>query len=374
MKCFKCQTDNNLKDRTANQGKCKSCHHPFVFDPKTHKGVDFTDALFANAIAKASANNTLFFTQKQLFYCFEERRAGKPKAQYAIGCALIVFSIIVLIGLVNSPSAFWFIVFLILIGSGIALFTPQVRRRIERLKRKQTKGNVDDFKRWVEQWKKVNGKIAKMLQPPKTPTEPANISEEIKAYSFDRVVVCERDSVAQFLIANNFHFEHNCAVLAIDGYPNNIFHTVMEMLRRNPVLKVYSLHNASPAFVQMTRKLLADPKWFKDWPGVEVYDIGLMPRQVIGRRMFVEQSAGSAEFASHSLAPLSRAALTAEEIKWLEEGNHIELESLRPQTLLRIVTQGIALSRDPRAQDTLAAVDGSDHYGGTYIFVSDSFG
>ncbi|MBN8489160.1 MAG: hypothetical protein J0M20_15725, partial [Burkholderiales bacterium] len=38
--------------------------------------------------------------------------------------------------------------------------------------------------------------------------------------------------------------ENNCAVLSIDGYPQDIFSTVMEMLKRNPELKVYAIHNA----------------------------------------------------------------------------------------------------------------------------------
>ncbi|NET29771.1 hypothetical protein [Okeania sp. SIO1I7] len=49
------------------------------------------------------------------------------------------------------------------------------------------------------------------------------INSEVTAYSFDRLIVCETAEIAQFLIANNFHFEHNCAVLSIDGYPQNIW-------------------------------------------------------------------------------------------------------------------------------------------------------
>ncbi len=47
--------------------------------------------------------------------------------------------------------------------------------------------------------------------------------------------------IAQLLIANNFDFENNYAVLSITGYPENIFSTVMEILRRNPDLKIYEL-------------------------------------------------------------------------------------------------------------------------------------
>ncbi|MBO1350860.1 MAG: hypothetical protein EBE86_027390 [Hormoscilla sp. GUM202] len=65
MKCIQCDTDNNLKDRTANQGRCKNCDRPFVFDPKA--GSRFTDGFFNNALKAISAENTLYFTPKQFF-------------------------------------------------------------------------------------------------------------------------------------------------------------------------------------------------------------------------------------------------------------------------------------------------------------------
>ncbi|NJL68354.1 MAG: hypothetical protein HC894_19690, partial [Microcoleus sp. SM1_3_4] len=65
MKCINCQTDNKLKDRTANRGRCKQCNHPFVFEPTSMIGVKITDPMFAKAIADVSVNDTLLFTQKQ---------------------------------------------------------------------------------------------------------------------------------------------------------------------------------------------------------------------------------------------------------------------------------------------------------------------
>ncbi len=387
MKCIKCQTDNKLKERTANRGRCVSCHHPFTFDPKGASGshhatviaqratsAKFTDTFFANVIAKTSVNNTLFFTPRQLYYMLESRRLTATKKVQGCGCILIVLSIFSLIALFTSGSFISFIAFIVLLTAGIALLREKVAKRLLRSRPKEAKTSVDEFKGWVEAWVHYNGPIEKLLPLPQAKNEKAKISDDIKAYSFDRVVVCERATTAQFLIANNFHFEHNCAVLAGDHYPQNIFDTVMEMLRRNPALKVYALHNASAAGVQLSFHLMNDPAWFKDWPGVEVFDIGLLPRQVMGKRMFVEQSAGSGQFAKQNLAPGVRLRLRADELRWLEEGNYVDVESLAPQALLRMVTQGIALSRDPRAQDALADPTATDYDGGTFIFISDSFG
>ncbi|HEY7544332.1 MAG TPA: hypothetical protein VID27_05590 [Blastocatellia bacterium] len=373
MKCIKCQTDNTLKDRTGNRGRCKSCQHPFTFDPKGGSVADFTDAFFANAVAKTSVNDTLFFTPRQLFYRLESRRLTTTKKIQGCGCGLIAVAIVLLLFFFASRSFVPLLLFFLLLGAGIALLNRKVANRILKLWPKEAKASIDQFKGWIDAWEKNNGSIEKLLPQPQTKKGKTKISEGIKAYSFDRVVVCERATTAQFLIANNFHFEHNCAVLAGDHYPQNIFDTVMEMLRRNPALKVYALHNASAAGVQLAYHLANDENWFKDWEGVEFFDIGLMPRQVMDKRMFIEQSEGSAQFAKQNLAPGVRLRLTADELRWLEEGHYVDVESLAPQALLRMVTQGIALSRDPRAAGALADPT-ADYDGGTFVFIADSFG
>ncbi|MEO1561381.1 MAG: hypothetical protein AAFS12_17750, partial [Cyanobacteria bacterium J06632_19] len=83
MKCIQCGTDNNLKDRTANQGHCKNCNHPFVFEPRS-MGNKITDPMFAKVIEKISANNTLFFTPKQLFYFLDNRLRRKYDNLYEL--------------------------------------------------------------------------------------------------------------------------------------------------------------------------------------------------------------------------------------------------------------------------------------------------
>ena len=56
MKCLIWETQNNLKVRTENGGRCKNCNHPFVFDPQ--RGRKFTDIFFSNSIQTISSANT----------------------------------------------------------------------------------------------------------------------------------------------------------------------------------------------------------------------------------------------------------------------------------------------------------------------------
>ena len=106
MKCIRCNTDNNLKDRTANMGRCKSCNHPFAFEPTAMPtDTKLTDPFFAKLISDLSANNTLFFTPRQLYYLLEKRLRSKfiktniasnPVGGIGCGLFLVVFTTILL--------------------------------------------------------------------------------------------------------------------------------------------------------------------------------------------------------------------------------------------------------------------------------------
>ena len=441
MKCVNCGVDNNLKERTANQGRCKNCNHTFVFEPKsTDIKYRFTDPFFQNIISDISANGTLYFTPKQFFYVLDKRISKKNSqmqvwigwvilciilsaifpfaAYYFIGLTVVILLItsfqqakskknkskvrkgnarfiqisgiiILILGILYSLSVNSFLLFVIGVIVGMTLiylgtiqtnYLREIQNLIEPADTLTI--NQDLFQNWVNRWQQINGTITNMLPSPRQENTPANINSDITAYSFDRVVVCDRPEIAQLLIANNFHFENNCAVLSITGYPENIFSTVMEMLRRNPDLKVYALHDASPRGVSLVNHLRTSDNWFLN-SDVTIYDLGLLPRQFIDNsKVFVQQKEEYAADAKNLSIDVKR-DLTAAEIEWLESGKFIELESFTPKRLLRVVTQGIAKSLQP---DSLQPDSGGSTFIGGYddydndnnssitIFAVDSFG
>ena len=78
MKCVNCGTDNNLKERTANLGRCNTCYHTIAFETtSTDAKYKFTDPFFKKAITDISVNGTLSFTRKQFFYALEKRISKK---------------------------------------------------------------------------------------------------------------------------------------------------------------------------------------------------------------------------------------------------------------------------------------------------------
>ncbi|MEA5467714.1 hypothetical protein [Spirulina sp. 06S082] len=228
---------------------------------------------------------------------------------------------------------------------------------------------------WLNRWIEVNGFPEKLLLSPLQEEQtPAEISDEVSNYSFDRALICDSDEIAQFLIANNFHFEHNCAVLSVTGYPQSIFPTIMQMLRRNPDLKVFSLHNATPQGILLPHILRSQSEWFADTT-VTVYDLGITPKQILKQpKISVFRSENLAEEAKNLPSEI-KAQLSSEEIEWLEAGNYVELASFSPAKLLRIVTRGIA-NASISDRELSEGEDSQNWYNedASYIFYSESFG
>lgn len=72
--------------------------------------------------------------------------------------------------------------------------------------------------------------------------------------------------------------------------------------------------------------------------------------------MFVRKSVEFANQAKQMPTEVKH-SLLSNEVAWLELGYFVELESLSPQRLLQVVTQGIAKSCAPNSTDSVVAVN-----------------
>ena len=127
MKCVQCNTDNNLRDRTNNSGRCKQCNHPFLFDPTTitDKKIAFTDSFFKKAIEDISSQNMLFFTPKQFLYLIDKRlkyRASADGCQWLFNYVGLNFAATFMIGVLFMGEFSSFIP--ILANMGLAFLIP----------------------------------------------------------------------------------------------------------------------------------------------------------------------------------------------------------------------------------------------------------
>ena len=437
MKCIRCDTDNNLKDRTANAGRCSNCNHAFVFEPTSMKDVKFTDPFFAKAIADISVNNTLFFTTKQLLYFLDKRLKNKALPHWAsliflyaffsvwttfffggifivllrtnaFLLVLISFNIYCFYYLFNlsnssksspknrrsaSSSLQLLGIFIAFVGAfyGVITNSPIIygtaaliglsafwlgffqKKGLEKISQAFLI-DAGQMLSWLDSWTRVNGSVAQLLPSVSNALPAQNIAPDpnVTNYSFDRLVVCQSDEIAQMLIANNFHFENNCAILSISGYPQRIFETIMQMLRRNPELRVFAFHDCSPEGIKLAQELRTNPRWFPD-ETIIIVDIGLSPRQILAakRDMFIQSSKSSAQ-ASQLLAISLRENLSKVELEWLDNGNFVELESFTPQQLIQVLNRSIANSQQGELGEdgTLILVGGSD----SSFYATESFG
>ncbi|WOD39813.1 hypothetical protein [Nodosilinea sp. E11] len=372
MKCIQCNADNNLKDRTANQGRCKNCNHPFAFEPTTMDvKIRFTDGFFAKALADISANDTLYFTPKQLLYLLEKRLARKA-ALTARSAKIGGGAVLIFVGFVTAV----FGIGLVVIAIGLWLLISGLRSSARRPQLRGLTITETMVNTWLQQWQRINGSSTRLLSAPSAAQPLAPAAEDVTAYSFDRVLVCDSGAIAQLLIANNIHFEHNCAVLSITGYPQTIFATTMAMLRRNPDLQVLALHNCSPRGVALMHELRTSPDWFAENTPM-IVDLGLLPRQIEAARQqsYIQTSTDSAQAATTMSAEV-RQSLSEAELQWLEAGYFVELESFTPQKLIQIVSRGIARLQNLGAadDDNLILMGDTGDRSGTLIYTSDNFG
>ncbi|BAS55430.1 hypothetical protein NIES2135_52850 [Leptolyngbya boryana NIES-2135] len=386
MKCIECGTNNWLSDRTKNQGFCKKCQHQFAFEPVHMEGSKMTDQYFKETISSISSGDILFFTEKQFLYAINRRLArykitdAEDKIPTSINTFGVIFIILSVISFTSSeirelPFSDNLIAILVL-SFVFSLFASPLIYAADLLfgnrRQKQFSVTEAELHGWIERWKFVGNSIDKLLDPPQLTAAAATISDEVSAYSFDRVIICDRATIAQLLIANNVHFENSCAILSLNGYPAAIFDTVMQMLRRNSDLTVYVLHDATPQGISLIHTLKTSSEWFENQT-LRYFELGLLPRQAIGKRqMIVNQSAVFVQEAE--LLPESvRQSLSKAELEWLDRGYYVELESFSPRRIIRVVTQGIAKSFEPNNSDTLVEFEEND-WSNSSTYYADSFG
>jgi hypothetical protein len=438
MRCIACGTDNKLKVRIKNNCRCSNCGHLFVFEPTMMTApIRFTDSFFAKAIADLSAENTLYFTPRQLYYLIERRLKRKAFTSSAIIQAAVFIALITLTTFVMSSTAsvmpgilnqiiipnmvltllfcFWnFMSFnnprtsnrnrragatalqligginlilvngvnlqffrqfispvasnIWLVGStilgviAILLGTYQKSRLRSMTTLEEHLVKRTQFNDWLARWERVNGTPPTLLKTANNNQLPAQINPEVSAYSFDRVLVTSSDAIAQMLIANNLHLEYNCAILSATGYPQAIFNTVMEMLRRNANLTVYALHGADPSGVRMLYDLKTRPQWFRDQQ-VQFVDLGISPRQILDQSNIVFYRSEAFARAAKNLPQVVRESLSARELQWLDAGNYVELEAFGPQKLLQVIRMGMSTSLASDTSDgSLWLADDSSAY------------
>jgi DNA-directed RNA polymerase subunit RPC12/RpoP len=196
MKCIRCGGDSQYQDRPDR--RCPHCGGEVAFETK--QGDPVSDEFFLRTIQRTSADGSLRFCPKHVYYDLW-RSLGKPPQRF---------------------DELWDR-FCAVHGTPAGTVTP-----------------------WPARWD--------------ADAREADIGD----YSFERAIITDSAWMVDFLLANNFHFETSSAILSIDGYPNDRFAAIRAMLHRNPRIIVIAVHDASYEGCQLARRLVSEEEWFRD--------------------------------------------------------------------------------------------------------------
>ena len=264
MKCIHCDKDSKLSERP--NGACPGCRNAFAFEPT--KGDDFTDKAFEAAINAVSDTGAVRWLSSQLYFELMRRKIRKsPTRLFVIGFGLALALALYFIATGSSPPLFLNFILFFLGVTSLVNWGVGVNRF--------TSFSLSVFSKSLARWRIAHGKPRGIIDTRSSVNPPRAIPSELLDYSFDRALICDRDDIVDFFIANNFHFENNCAILGFNRYPIHAFDAVLTMLRRNPRLIVVALHDATPQGCAMAQVLAQSESWFKG--RARVVDVGLRP-------------------------------------------------------------------------------------------------
>jgi hypothetical protein len=330
MKCIRCGHDSAYKDRPNRT--CPRCNGRFAFEPR--QGAKLTDQAFQNAVERVSSGGKVRWGAEHLYY--EIARRLRPRVWLRTRNSQIGWAVVAAAGLfITYEMGLLFLLAYLAASGGLAVHQIGLAH-LTTIQLEEAQ-----FREMLAVWIQVHGKPAGLIERP-TPAvarRPARALEhEMVDYSFDRAVICDRARTVDLLLANNFHFENNCAVLTLDGYPPGPFETVRTMLKRNPKLRVFALHDATVEGCTLAHRLADDPAWFAGQ--VPVTDVGLRPGHAGPfRGLWLPAQAPH--------VPLD-GGIKPSEAEWL--GTYtLELAAIRPDQVLKRLFR--AMNRKPEDDD-----------------------
>lgn len=155
---------------------------------------------------------------------------------------------------------------------------------------------------------------------------------DLAAYGLPRMLVCQDPGLARMLVANGFHMELSCAVVA--AWPPPAPFGAMLERARHP--RVFALHDASAAglaWMESLRLRVSAP----------LREIGLTPSHAMRLKLIAHRGPRRQLDPSPHLSTVERA--------WLADGWSAEAAALPPARLLRALRR-IMLEIVPRSQPT----------------------
>lgn len=246
--------------------RCK-CGYEFVFRPDKD---GLTDGKFTAFMRSASRNDTYHYTFGQLYA--SHYRKSLPNFWGHVGCgtiALVValFGMYMQFEILADKEGLPGLILMVLGALGVlgAIGTYRIGGP----------KSLDEFMKIVNRWREHGKKMDKYISEPSLHDPPPDWPEaDIYDYGVTSVLIVNRDILVDWLVLNNFHAEHHCAVISAEGYPKYICSRIVPMLQDDPSIPVYLLHDS------MKQKMMLSPGVEQLIGGRKTVDIGLFEDDV----------------------------------------------------------------------------------------------
>jgi len=250
---------------------CRSCGYRFALNPK--KAPNLTDRAFRAALDRVSSFGQHSFTYYQLYAQIyrlirKKRQKGCLVGAIFSGIVAVIFFFVfgsVLASIVNI--GMWLPFLLASVAVVLAL----------RFFKKGASVAHGDVVKVIGDYQSLHP-LTGMVGGNRFRDREEQPDPELLRYAPERILVVERDDVAEMLLLNRFHSENRTLVVSANKYPRGAFEACRAFLREHPDLPVAVLHDASPSGLGLKSRLLADPEWKLE--GHPVEDLGLFPEDV----------------------------------------------------------------------------------------------
>ena len=266
---------------------CGSCGYRFALNPK--QSPKLTDVAFRRLIDRVSGEGEYYFTYNQLLAQVYRRvtKLGTMTVISYLALSILIAGVLLVTPFLSMDIPFspsfpkGCLITLIIIGGWIVVVKFMRTVSIDTVRNKI--GNYNSIHP-IE--KMVDGKAFENLKS-------AEFDEEMFQYAPDRILIVERNDMADMLLLNRFHLENKTLVVSAEKYPLRAFRACQEYLSKYPDMEVALMHDASEKGLGMKDRLLRDPEWNLD--GRNIRDLGLLPDDLARLKspMWIPESRGN---------------------------------------------------------------------------------
>lgn len=348
MKCPKCQKDSTKKERPV--GACPQCGWAFRFDPPA----PLSDFEVEHAIQTVSKGGAFRFTRAQLVAEVERVLVKRARRIYDAEADMVVagassYSVWAIAGALAAVGLG--LRFLFDEHCGTPLVLVAVLIAISRVFRRPPAEVASELRVKALPWdprataivdRYVRGDEVALLVPAARPGDQASRAPraaarefDLESYGFDRVVVVQGNDNVDMLVKNQFHFQHNAAVVSFSGYPSHVADLVQRQLVSGKCeAKVFLLHDADDAGRRAATDWEASPAGL----ATKARRVGLTPTHA--DRLLPRRPPPQSPDASH--APLAEST--------------VSLAALRPEQMMTLLFNAMtAADKDMLSEAVLAA-------------------